>query len=195
MVADAGPATLGGDAALPELPTAATRADDLRVAAEGLLARVKALPLERVVGEAEATVVAVRELVAGDEMRTVLATLVATAADLRALATGPELRSAIAGLGGVTAEAEALARRLDARAAPVLDNLEQAARAAAGSADRAGRLVAGLDGTIGPRAPLWANVESLLRELTGTVRALRLLVEYLERRPDALVRGRSAGAP
>lgn len=218
LVAEAAPATLREGGEHPELPTAAASVGELRATLDTLVARLQALPIERLFGEAEAAVLAVRDLASGPELRTTLDNIVATSreirtlatgpevrgalgditatsADLRALVTGPEVREALANLVAASNEVRALAGRLDTRVEPVVAGLERAAGAAEQGAVRAGRLVAGLDTTVGPRAPLWANVEGLMRELTGTVRALRLLVEYLERRPDALIRGRSGGQP
>jgi paraquat-inducible protein B len=130
------------------------------------------LPIERIAEEAARAFTALRELVAG-----------------------PELRGAVANLSAATGMVRDLAPRLEAKAMPAIASLTEAADAAKTAAERAGRTVGSLEATIGPRAPLWGDVGALLRDLDGAVRGVRFLVEYLERHPDALIRGKSAPAP
>ncbi len=51
------------------------------------------------------------------------------------------------------------------------------------TADSADRLVS-------PEAPLMTELNSALRELTGAARSLRVMADYLERHPEALLRGK-----
>jgi paraquat-inducible protein B len=53
--------------------------------------------------------------------------------------------------------------------------------------------LAAADGMVGANAPLRYDLNSLLKELTGAARSIRLFADYLERHPDALIRGK-AGA-
>lgn len=53
--------------------------------------------------------------------------------------------------------------------------------------------LASADGMVGANAPLRYDLNSLLKELTGAARSIRLFADYLERHPDALLRGK-AGA-
>jgi paraquat-inducible protein B len=48
-----------------------------------------------------------------------------------------------------------------------------------------------LDDTLRPDAPLLYQANHALSDLSAAARAIRQLAEYLERNPDALVRGRS----
>jgi len=43
---------------------------------------------------------------------------------------------------------------------------------------------------VGPNAPLTVDLATSLRELAGAAHSVRLLAEYLERHPSAVVRGR-----
>ena len=48
-----------------------------------------------------------------------------------------------------------------------------------------------LDDTLRPNAPLLYQANHTLVDLSEAARAIRQLAEYLERNPDAIVRGRS----
>lgn len=155
-----------------ELPTLPPEPDRVRVALERLLARLATLPLEQM----------------GED-------LAATTQALRELAAAPELRAALASLAATADMLPGLAARLEPEATAALAVLGDAARAARVAAERATVTIASLDGTMGPKAPLWSDLRSVLREVDGATRGLRLLLEYLERHPDALIRGRTGAAP
>jgi paraquat-inducible protein B len=169
---DAPPAALDRSGRYPELPTAPTLAQELRATLQGFLARLAALPIETLFADAAATV---------DEARALLA--------------APEIREALLALRAAGAEIERTAAGLDARLEPSIARLERAAGEVEGAARQAASGIAGLDRTIGARSPLWDEVRLTTRELAATARALRLLVEHLERHPDALLRGRQERQP
>jgi paraquat-inducible protein B len=98
-------------------------------------------------------------------------------AALKALATGPELREPLAELRTQIA-------RLGARTDPILNSLNETVRGA-------NRTIASIDRQFGERSPMLAEIHVLLRELTGAARSMRLMADYLERNPDALLRGKS----
>ena len=114
---------------------------------------------------------------------------------MRALVTGPEAKGALGNLVAATDELRATAGRLDTQAQPLITSLTRTADSAGAAAAQASRTMAQLDRTVGAQAPLWTQVQALLSELTGASRAARLLTEYLERHPDALIRGKSEQAP
>jgi paraquat-inducible protein B len=195
FVPDGEPAELVDGGRYPEIPTAPTFADALKTTAETLLARVAALPLEQVVDELTATLVELRALVTAPEIREMLDTVGAVSEELRELVAGPELREALGAVVDAGNELRDLAAGLDARLEPSIGALQRAAGSIETAAGQSTVAISGLEQTIGPRAPLWDELLQTSRELAGTTRALRLLVEYLERHPDALIRGRQETQP
>ena len=195
FVPDAEPAQLIDGGHYPEIPTAPTFADALRTTAETLLARVAALPLEQVVNELTATLAELRALVTAPEIREMLDTVGAVSEELRGLIAGPELREALNAVVDAGGELRKLAAGLDARLEPSIAALQRAAGSIETAAGQSTVAISGLEQTIGPRSPLWDELLQTSRELAGTTRALRLLIEYLERHPDALIRGRQETQP
>jgi paraquat-inducible protein B len=57
--------------------------------------------------------------------------------------------------------------------------------------DRAGQTLATIDHQVGDRSPLLAEIRGLVQEMDGATRSMRLLAEYLERNPNALISGKS----
>lgn len=161
MVPEAPAARLGRGGALPEIPAAPTRAEETTDRLQDLLDRVSRAPVEQMVAD-------LQEAMAG----------------LKALVTGPELRETLAGLRDGAAELRIQVARLGARADPFMASLNETVR-------NAGRTIGSLDRQLGDRSPLIAEMHALLREMNGAARSMRLMADYLERNPDALLRGKS----
>ena len=119
------------------------------------------------------------------------AQLLAAATAMKDLATGPELRDALAETKAAAAQLRTVAQGLGPRADTLFDSLNQTVRNANKTVDRAGQTLATLDLQVGDRSPLLAELRGLLRELQGAARSLRLMAEYLERNPNALLTGKS----
>lgn len=156
------------DGPAAEIPAAPDPEAALRAALADLLERVQALPLEAFVAEGRETL-----------------------AEARALITGPEIRGALAEIGTATEAFALTVAGLEARLDPAFEELTGAAREARAAAARAGATAASLDRTVGARAPIWTDVDQLMRELTASARAMRQFAEYLERHPEALITGKS----
>lgn len=76
--------------------------------------------------------------------------------------------------------ARQLLRELDSEVAPQMRAL----------LSDAGRAVQAIEGAVGAEAPLQQDARQALREISEAARSLRLLADYLERHPEALLRGK-----
>ena len=102
----------------------------------------------------------------------------------------------------------ALARAGEARVNSLADSLEQTSaeihrltaniqqradevsNSAAGAFSRAGKAFASVDGLVGEGSGPRYDLELLLEEAAGAARSLRILADYLQQNPDALIRGK-----
>ncbi|HEX3350017.1 MAG TPA: MlaD family protein [Acetobacteraceae bacterium] len=103
---------------------------------------------------------------------------------LKALVTGPELRGALEAMRGAADDLRTTVDRLGGRSDAVLASVGR-------TIDQTGQTLASLDRQVGDRSPLLADLREAIRELGGAARSMRLLAEYLERNPAALVTGKS----
>ncbi|HVZ10678.1 MlaD family protein [Rhodopila sp.] len=121
----------------------------------------------------------------------VFAQLLAAATAMKELATGPELRDALAQLRDAATELRTVAQGVGPRADTLFDSLNVTVRNANKAVDRASQTLATVDLQLGDRSPVLGELRGLLRELQGAARSMRLLAEYLERNPNALLIGKS----
>jgi paraquat-inducible protein B len=69
----------------------------------------------------------------------------------------------------------------------ILDNLEQASMQLNATLKKAENVASGFDET----SPAYKDIQRTLNELSAATRSLRLMMEYLERHPEALIKGKS----
>ena len=72
--------------------------------------------------------------------------------------------------------------------------MNNAAQAAATTLRDAQAAIASIQRTIGSGSALTNNAENLMQELTRAARSIRVFADYLERNPQALIRGKTGGA-
>ncbi len=107
-----------------------------------------------------------------------------------AIANAPSLEASLNDLAASLASMRSLLRKVDARAEPITENLEQALAAARSTLDKAKSTMAIADGVLAADSPLQGNVIKLTQELAATAKSVRTLVEMLERDPQSLIFGR-----
>jgi paraquat-inducible protein B len=197
LVDDAAPAAVARGGDYPEIPTVPTRGAEVMTVAEGLLKRLETLPIEELASDVQKAAVALRETV--EDLRPALERIVGeseqTLSAVRTALSGPEMSRMMNDLKAATEDIRLIATDLREESTSVMRNLSDATEAASRAAGEASMVIAGLDTTIGRKSPIWSDVNRLLAELNGTARSLRLMLQYLERHPDAIIRGKSDPAP
>jgi paraquat-inducible protein B len=136
-------------------------------ATEALLAMIEHLPLAELVEEAVGAVRSVAQLVGS-----------------------PQTEQALLGLAETLEHTRNLARALDERAPDALADLLATARELRDAADAAQRI---LRDVTAEESELNYLLTDALGELSSTLRSVRVLADYLERHPEALLAGKPTG--
>ncbi|MSQ68951.1 MAG: MCE family protein [Gammaproteobacteria bacterium] len=160
---------MGAGRAEPELPTVEGDFDQITTQLKGLVAKLDQLDIATIGGQLQAT-------------------LKGTAA----IANSPQIGRALEGLGASLASLRSILHKLDAHAEPLTTTLEQTLVAARDALEKSQAMMTTLEGVVAPESPLHDNVLRLTRDLSQTARALRGLVDTLERNPQSLLFGRQA---
>ncbi|WP_191059238.1 PqiB family protein [Geminicoccus harenae] len=163
LVPDAPPAELGQEGELAVMPTIPSSLDTLERSLTGIMEKVAELPI------ADLT----------EQLR-------ATAASIASIAGSGELENSLANLNQVLVRLSDLTGNLDRSATPLLAELERTVGALGDAARSA-------DSLMGPRSTTQRDLNRLMSELTQTARSVRDLADYLERHPEALLRGKPGG--
>jgi paraquat-inducible protein B len=100
-----------------------------------------------------------------------------TVQSVEALMTSPDTTQAITALTASANSLQSLVAKLDGRLDPLMGQAQST--------------LASANSLIGQNSQLRYDIEDLLRELTNAARSIRLFADYLERHPEALIRGRS----
>jgi paraquat-inducible protein B len=106
-----------------------------------------------------------------------------TAAGANALINAPELKGAVVELEATLAQVRATATRLDRELGP---ELTRTLRESTATLERAQALLS-------DRSPLYVEMQRTLQEVANAARSMRLLADYLERHPEALLQGKGRG--
>jgi paraquat-inducible protein B len=74
-------------------------------------------------------------------------------------------------------------------------DIQQLIKSLHDTADSAQKTLETVQGLIGNPAPTGTDLPRLIRELTEAARSVRGLADYLDRHPEALIRGRKGDQP
>jgi paraquat-inducible protein B len=163
----------------PEIPTVPTGLEQIRSAAEHLMRRLDQLDVEGIVRSVTESLDAVNRLVNAPALKATIESL-------------PEV---VASVNKAVGSVHELTSHLDSQAGPFLASLKT-------TSDRTNEALAQMRTTlqtvqvfIDPASPLAGQITSALQELTAAARSVRLLADYVERNPSAIVRGKEAKNP
>lgn len=166
---DAPAAELGDEDGVPVIPTVPTQLETLSASLTAVLHKVAALPLDGLMADLRSTVQHMDALVASPELRASLVAVEGSAQAIQKLTD--ELAAAtpavLAGLRQSVAQ---------------LDTTLRGAQSTLGTADR----------MLAPDSALRTDIARLIRDLQGAARSIRVFADYLERHPEALLRGKGA---
>ncbi len=105
-------------------------------------------------------------------------------------AIGQDLRAALATMNEALASARGLLDGVNADVVPALEETLGDARGALGAAEK--MLSSTQANLVGPGAPGQVELRNAMQEIARAARSLRVLADYLERHPEALLRGKAA---
>ena len=109
------------------------------------------------------------------------------------LVNGPELTQALKSLNDALGSLRVLARTMNSDAGPLLAALKGAAVAGQAALTQATTTLSSADKTLGSNSQLSRDLTSLMSQLKDAGRSIRVLTDYLDQHPEALLRGKSDG--
>lgn len=206
------PVRLAGiESAYPEFPTIPSSMEELTKTIENI-------PLEDLTKATLHAIQGIDRLVHAPEVKQLLRSLRDAVADVRTLVRnvddnvvaplGPGIASTADAAHGTLEEAREtlsavrssleetlvefrrLVRNVDSRVAPLASTIEDTSEAARAALVQGKKALSTIDDVAGERSPLRYDLRNTLQELSAAARSLRVLADYLERHPEALLAGK-----
>ncbi|MEJ1979285.1 MAG: MlaD family protein [Acetobacteraceae bacterium] len=113
-------------------------------------------------------------------------------ASLNTVVGGTEAKQALSSIASTMADVQALVKNVDAGVSPLLKRLPQMSADLQQTVARTNRLVGSVDAGYGGDSQFQRDLGRLMAQLNDTARSIRLLADFLDRHPEALIRGRAA---
>ncbi len=104
---------------------------------------------------------------------------------------GQSLNGALRSASGAMASVQDLVKKTDAGLTPTLKRLPEITTALQEAVAKAGRTFGSIDATYGSNSQFQRELERAMTQVGDTARSIRLLADFLDRHPEALVRGRA----
>jgi paraquat-inducible protein B len=161
------PIVLQGNGEYHEFPTTATTIEQIRAAIGNVMENIAELPIEDILYKLQEALDGIAEFVDSEELRDAVASVSAS------------MDSLAAATGRIDAHVDSVAAKFNVTA----DSLQLTMR-------EIRQAVAGLERVTSEESPIHYELTKALDELSEAARAMRLLAEYLERHPEALLVGK-----
>ncbi|MEJ2592452.1 MAG: MlaD family protein [Candidatus Thiodiazotropha sp.] len=196
---DTEPRLIGGNAEYPEIPTVQSNLEKIASAFDEL-------PMERITRRLSDLLDNLDKMLANGEGTTVIETFIRVTQRLDAISAQLDKQTPALLEGGRQAldESRTLMRELTAAtrelqtvihdSGPRIDSAfaswDRTMASGEAAFDQIKRTAGSADAVVRPESPLVSELSTALRELSAAARSIRLMSEYLERHPDALLRGK-----
>jgi paraquat-inducible protein B len=183
---EAGPAQIDWEGRYPQFPTVPTPMEEITTSITQVLKKLEKLPIEQIGNDLRDTVEGVKRLVNSADLQEALAALDQTLTQAQQFAAtlnevvAPEMKSAVGNLNTTLDYTRKLARNLDRTVVPELNATLNSAQSTLNA----------IKGSISKDSALYYELMQVLKELTGAARSIRVMADYLERHPDALIYGK-----
>ncbi|MCP4288506.1 MAG: MCE family protein [Gammaproteobacteria bacterium] len=179
--------------ALEGFPIAKLAATSLRIA-EGLDRLINSPKLTNILDELHAATSDVRQILGSLEKQAIPAgeKISALMEEVRALVQNGRgfMESLQSNLDNISGDTRSLIHNLDSGLKPAIIDIRQAADSAESAFRAADNTFNSANEMIGSESPLRHELLTLMRNLTDAARSLKIMADYLERHPDALIRGK-----
>ncbi|MEZ4528154.1 MAG: MlaD family protein [Desulfobacterales bacterium] len=163
----------------PEFPTIPAPLDEMTTSVSHLLSKLEQIPIEQIGRELAETLQGAKEIVNSQELKQSLTSLNETVSQLKKFAVqissemSPELKKAAAGLNESIAHLENTLKQLDTKITPQLNTT-----------------LADIGSFVNKDSAMYGDMKRMMVELADAARSIRMVADYLERHPEALIYGK-----
>ena len=183
---DVPPAKIDWNGANPELPTVPGQMEEVTTNLTALMEKLKGFPIEEIGAGLKDTVQGAGRLVNSPDLVQAIKDLQGTLESFRNVAGDldrqvmPDLKKAAGAFGETMKDTQGLVKAMRSDLAPALQQAVVEAQ----------KTLLAAQMTLSSESPLQHELKQVLSELSTAARSIRVMADYLERHPDALIRGK-----
>ncbi|MFQ5684360.1 MAG: MlaD family protein [Candidatus Binatia bacterium] len=183
-----------------EIPTLPTAFEEAQSTVKKIMARLEKINFEPFMKSASTTVEGLNRLVNSPELKEAIRSLNTTMTDLQKLVKN--LDAQIAPLAtsmkntsdaahGALTNVQQAVRNIDDRVEALASSLQETSKSVRATMAQAKKSLSTVDSVIKDDSPVSQALANALRELSTAARSIRVLADYLERHPNALLYGKT----
>lgn len=174
---------------LPEIPSIPSTGEEMKNTASEVVAEIRKMPLRETVDALLATIRHIDSVVASPEVVSSISRLNQTLGELQTLVSrlGSKVEPVASNLVATLEDTRKLLRTTNDRVVPLVPQAEKALTAATTAFKQMQTALATIDNTVGRQNP---SVDAAMEELTTAAQSIRVLSDYLQRHPQALIYGK-----
>jgi paraquat-inducible protein B len=178
---------------LPEIPTIPTTLQQVQQTIREVMEKIGDLPLEEIVKNLNDTLQGIDRLVNAPEVMEAMRNLNIAMTDVQQLVrnVNKQVEPMSASVTDAMSSVGNLARNADGHVAALTGSLNETVGAARIALENAQETLKSVNGMTSPNSPVGYELVKTLRELATAARALRVLADYLERNPNAVIFGKN----
>jgi paraquat-inducible protein B len=175
---------------LPEFPTVPSEVEKFRDVAQKLIASVQDARIDEIAGDLRNLLKSMRALVTSKELEDAIkgADRLINSPDLQALAR--DLRAALESAEKAMNSVRQLAENADGSLAPLEEGLRRASGELDKLLDEATRILASVESSLSDDSDLRVRAVAAMEEVAEAARSVRVLANYIERHPEAFLKGK-----
>ncbi len=117
--------------------------------------------------------------------------LIAAANNLNSILADPKIKESLDKLGATLDDLDHLASNLNAQVQPLSDEIQSTTRSARATLDQLDRTLTAVRDLVAADSPLHTELDKTLNEITNAARAVRILAEFIEANPTAILTGKA----
>jgi len=182
-----------------EIPTLPTTMQEVQTQVRDVMANLQKVKLDLLVNTTTETVQSIKRLVDSPEvmkairsLNTALTSYDKLARDVNAQVDplAKDIKEAVQGAQDTFGGIQQLVHNVDNKVEPLVTSLDDTSKAVRAAMVQGKKTLATADGIIAEDSPLYHDLTNALTELSRAARSVRVLADYLERNPNAIITGK-----
>ncbi len=190
---------VAADTKTPEIPTVPTPMQELAK-------KIQKIPIEEIFDKLASAIDGIDKLIKSPEIREAIRSVNLTLGDVRKLVknvdgeVGPlasnvndaikEVRKLVQNADVTVKDVQGLVQHVDQKVDPLATGIAETVKSAEATLRQAQSTIESFQGTVGEDSTLVYQLNKTLEEVKGLARSIRVLANYLERRPESVIWGK-----